>query len=171
MLTAGSVRLVRQTNGQRRFLLLRVCPGELCVVSACSILGDAAYPVSGVAEQDLRGATIPPALFTRFMEQSAAFQAFVFQRFAECLAKLVRLLDDLASRKLDERLASLLLTKTYPIRLTHQMLADELGSTREVVSRLLGQLEARGLVKLGRGLIYIPDEHALRQFGRGVRDG
>ena len=84
--------------------------------------------------------------------------------FAEHVTHLLGLIEDVAFRKLDERLAALLLAKGTSFRTTHQTLADELGSTREVISRILEGFEAKGFVRLKRGQIYVLNEVALQEI-------
>ena len=85
----------------------------------------------------------------------------MFSLFGERLATLMSLVEAIAYQKLDQRLAMLLLRKEDPVRATHQVLADELGSVREMVSRLLRAFEDRGWVDLARERIHIVDRDAL----------
>ena len=84
------------------------------------------------------------------MLEHPPFRDFVFHLFAERIAELMQLVEEVAFTRLDQRLARLMLARSGAIRRTHQQLADELGSVREIVSRLLKGFAAQGLVALGR---------------------
>jgi CRP/FNR family transcriptional regulator len=93
-----------------------------------------------------------------------AFRDFVFALFSERMAELMQLVEEVAFRKLDQRLAALLLGKGRMLRTTHQQLADELGSVREMVSRLLKGFAEQGLVRLGREQVEVLDPAGLRRM-------
>lgn len=107
------------------------------------------------------------------MELSAPFRAFVFRFFAERIVELMALVEGVAFGQLDQRLALalLMLADVEPastrVTATHQQLADELGSVREVVSRMLKEFERRGLVQLERGAVQLLDRAGLSQVAQG----
>lgn len=146
----GSVRVAKSSLAGREILLYRVEPGQSCILSGGCLLGDADYSARGVAEEDVTVFRIPPVLFQALMVESSAFRNFVFAMYGERLAEVMELVDEVAFRRLDERLAQLLIHRGPVIETTHQKLADELGSVREIVSRLLRSFETRGWVKLER---------------------
>jgi len=104
---------------------------------------------------------VPPADFHALIAGDAAFRNHVFSLFGERLSTLLSLVEAIAYQKLDQRLASLLLAKGETVLATHQALADELGSVREIVSRLLRAFEDKGWVDLARERILITDRTAL----------
>jgi CRP/FNR family transcriptional regulator len=108
--------------------------------------------------------SLPHALFIRLVEQSPTFRTFIFHFFGERLSRLMALIEEVAFRKLDQRLAALLLNNGGVLEATHQKLADELGSVREVVSRILGDFQGQGIVRLERGQIRILDKVALERM-------
>jgi CRP/FNR family transcriptional regulator len=109
---------------------------------------------------------LPPALFHQLLAEHKPFRDYVFSLFSERLADLMSLVEAVAFHKLDQRLAALLLGKGELVRATHQGLADELGSVREMVSRLLANFQDRGWVELGREQIRITDAQALRRLAQ-----
>lgn len=165
LLLEGSIRVAKEGAGGRGIVLYRVRPGESCVITSSCLLGDAAYNAVGVAESGLRLVALPNALFERMVDAHPAFRRFVFALFAERLAELMQLVEEVAFRRLDARLAERLLARTaqgtQPLRATHQQLADELGSVREIVTRLLNQFADEGLVALGRERIEVVDRSRL----------
>ena len=106
---------------------------------------------------------VPNADFQALLGE-AAFRDFIFQLFSERIADLMQLIEEVAFRKLDQRLAALLLGKGRSVHTTHQQLADELGSVREIVSRLLKGFAEQGLVSLGREHLAIVNRDELRKL-------
>ena len=164
LLIEGSIKVVKNTPAGREMLLYRVEPGGSCVITSSCLLGHTRYTARGIAETPLRMLMLPTALFEKLIAGNAAFRDFVFHLLAERIAELMLLVEEVAFHRLDQRLAKLLLGKGEPINATHQTLADELGSVREIVSRLLKGFAAQGLVTLGRERIELVDRDGLRQL-------
>ena len=164
LLIAGSIKVVKNTPAGREMLLYRVEPGGSCVITSSCLLGHTRYTARGIAETPLRLLMLPTALFEKLIAGNVAFRDFVFHLLAERIAELMQLVEEVAFHRLDQRLAKLLLGKGEPIHATHQTLADELGSVREIVSRLLKGFAAQGLVTLGRERIDLVDRDGLRRL-------
>jgi CRP/FNR family transcriptional regulator len=162
----GSVRVAKTAPNGREILLYRVDPGESCILSGSCLLGHAAYSASGVAETDVTVLAIPPALFNELMIEHAPFREYVFGLYGARLAEVMELIEEVAFRRLDTRLAQLLIHRGPVVESTHQKLADELGSVREIVSRLLRSFEQRGWVKLERERVSVLDPKALAALAR-----
>lgn len=157
----GSVRVVKCAPNGRELPLYRVSAGETCVISSSCLLGKEDYNARGVTERDTDLMLLPRAVFETLLAEPV-FRDFVFHLFAERIADLMRLIEEVAFQRLDQRLASVLLGKGRVLHVTHQQLADELGSVREFVSRLLKGFSDQGLVKLSREQIEIIDPARLR---------
>lgn len=168
MLLDGSVRVVKSAPSGRELQLYRVLPGESCILSTGCMMGNAPYSATGIAETDLTLVALPPHLFHKLLSEQAPFRNYVFGLFTERITELMQLVEAVAFHKLDQRLAALLLGKGRIVHTTHQQLADELGSVREIVSRLLKTFAERGLVSLGREEIELTDPPALRQIAEGI---
>lgn len=160
----GSVRVAKTSPGGRELALYRVSPGEACILSGGCLLGDTDYAASGIAESDVTLLRIPPQLFQDLIVKFLPFRRFVFDMYGARLAEMMELVEEVAFRKLDTRLARLLIQRGPLINATHQNLADELGSVRVFVSRLLRSFEQRGWVRLERERINVLDLQALQQF-------
>ncbi len=165
MLTSGTIRVSRQGKG-REILLYRVAPGEYCILTVCNILCETLYQMISTAETEIRGVAIPSMLFKQMIEQSPTFCNFIFRSFSSRLSGLLDLIDGITFMQLDERLAGLLLSKGSVVKTTHSQLADELGSVREVISRILKDFEIKGLVKLDRNQVLIVDHEALEKIAQ-----
>jgi CRP/FNR family transcriptional regulator, anaerobic regulatory protein len=162
----GSVKVVKTSPTGREIVLYRVSPGEGCILSGGCLLGQHDYAARGVAESDVTLLRIPPVQFQDLMVKSEPFRRFVFDLYGARLAEMMELIDEVAFRKLDTRLARLLVQRGPVLETTHQMLADELGSVRVFVSRLLRNFEERGWVKLERERIEVVDAKGLLEFAR-----
>ncbi len=162
----GSVKVVKTSPAGRELVLYRVSPGEGCILSGGCLLGQSDYTARGVAESDVTLLRIPPAVFNELIVSFEPLRRFVFDMYGTRLAEVMELIDEVAFRKLDTRLARLLVQRGPEIAATHQNLADELGSVRVFVSRLLRNFEERGWVRLERERISVVDAKALLAFSR-----
>jgi len=160
---AGGIRVVKPAANGRELPLYRVLPGESCIISTGCLLGHADFNARGVTEADTSLALMPRQLFDELLTEPA-FRDFVFGLVSERIADLMRLVEEVAFHKLDQRLAGLLLGRGRLIHATHQQLADELGSVREIVSRLLKGFAEQGLVRLSREQVEILDPAGLRRL-------
>ena len=159
----GGIRVAKPAANGRELPLYRVLPGESCIITSSCLLGHVDYNARGVTEYPTTLVLLPRAVFDELLGQPA-FRDFVFHLFSERIADLMQLIEEVAFRKLDQRLAGLLLGHGKLLRATHQQLADELGSVREIVSRLLKGFAEQGLVKLGREQVEILDPAGLRKI-------
>ncbi|HEU4353459.1 MAG TPA: Crp/Fnr family transcriptional regulator [Burkholderiales bacterium] len=166
LLLEGAVRVSQTSPGGREIVLYHVEPGQGCLLSGGCLLGDSDYSASGVAETDVTLLSIPPALFQELLVQHEPFRRFVFGMYGERLAQVMQLVEEVAFRRLDARLAQLLVQRGPVVAATQQKLAEELGSVREIVSRLLRQFEDRGWVELSRERITVRDARALTELAR-----
>jgi CRP/FNR family transcriptional regulator len=166
LLLEGTVRVSQTSPNGREIVLYHVEPGQGCLLSGGCLLGDSDYGASGVAETDVTLLSIPPALFQELLVEHEPFRRFVFGMYGERLAQMMQLVEEVAFRRLDARLAQLLVQRGPVVAATQQKLAEELGSVREIVSRLLRQFEERGWVELGRERITVRDARALAELAR-----
>lgn len=166
MVLDGCVRVARGSPGGRQLELYRVSPGELCVVSTSCLFGRAPLSAHGQSTEATRLVLLSPAGFGRWC-QDEGFRRFVFGLFADRLADLMALAEAVAFQRLDQRLAQALLGHGIVVRTTHQALADELGTVREIVTRLLKRFERAGCVQLSRERIQVLDATALRRLAAG----
>jgi CRP/FNR family transcriptional regulator len=161
LLIEGTIRASKSSPDGHEILLYRLDPGESCVITVVALLGETSFPAAGTADTPLSLLAVPRSLFLEMVLGSRPFRVFVFSSLSQRMAYLMGLIDDVAFHRLDQRLASRLLLHREPITATHQMLADELGTTREVVSRTLEAFQQSGMVRLGRKRIEILDRDAL----------
>ena len=160
---SGAIRVIKAAPNGRELPLYRVLPGETCFITASCLLGHQEYNARGETEMDTLVLMLSKQVFEEMLVHEP-FRRFVFLLFSERVADLMQLVEEVAFMRLDQRLAALLLGHGREVRTTHQQLAQDLGSVREIVSRLLKGFEHRGLVKLGRETIEILDPAGLRQL-------
>jgi CRP/FNR family transcriptional regulator, anaerobic regulatory protein len=169
LVLSGEVQVARGHAGGRQLELYRVTPGELCVVSTSCLFGSSAMSAHGVTTAPTELLMLSPAGFAQACAHEP-FRRFVFGIFADRLADLMALAEAVAFQRLDQRLAAALLGRGTIVRATHQQLADELGTVREIITRLLRRFERDAWVRCGREQIELLDASALRRLAGGADD-
>lgn len=162
----GEVKVSRSAPNGRELELYRVAPGELCLVSSASLFAGQPLSARGVATGNTTLCLLSPPQFQAALAD-AGFRQYVLGLFAARMADLTGLIEAVAFQRLDSRLAAALLGHGPTLKTTHQALADELGTVREIVSRLLHRFERDGLVELARESIAIRDSAGLRAVAAG----
>lgn len=165
LLCDGRVKVTLLAADGHEILLYRIGPGETCVVTTACLLGGSAYNVEATTETPVTALLIPRPLCETLLADSPSFRRFVFDSFGQRLAAMMALIQDVAFTPFDRRLAGWLLGRPDAhLAITHQAIAAELGTAREVVSRRLKHLERTGLVTLARGAVVITDRAALARI-------
>ena len=166
LLVSGSIRVIKPLPTGRTMPLYTLSPGEFCGLSVSCLLADVVYPAAARAAGDVVGAAMAKPLFRTLVDEVPAFRNEVFGLFAARLCFLMTLIEEIAMTRLDERLADLLVSRGPVLKATHQALADELGTAREVVSRILEHFEHNGLVRLRRARVdVLKPQHLARLSG------
>lgn len=165
IVTAGSVKVSTVTESGRELMLYRVGPKETCVLTTACLLSSADYDAEGMTETATEAVAIPKPVFEDLLASSAAFRRFVFSSYGDRLRDLIALVQDVSQRHVDRRLARFLWERSgEALSMTHQEIAAELGTAREVVSRLLKHFEVEGLVRLERRHIAVADAGGLKRL-------
>ncbi|EEX09905.1 transcriptional regulator, Crp/Fnr family [Ruegeria lacuscaerulensis ITI-1157] len=167
----GRIRVSQRSDSGREIVLYRVEAGESCVLTTACMLAEEAYNAEGLAETDVTAIALPKLAFDRLVAEEDAFRQFVFEAYSRRLIDLLRVVDDVAFGNLDVRLAARLLALAgaeAEIATTHQQLASELGTAREVVSRILQDFQKRELIAQSRGRITLTDRGALEKLAQSM---
>jgi len=167
LLVKGTVRVQQVSETGREIVHYRVSAGESCALTTACLMGYEKYQAEGIAETGVEAVAVPRATFDDLIARSAEFRRFVFTAFSARITDLFRIIEEVAFARVDVRLAQRLLTLADPaghIELTHQQLAAELGTAREVVSRQLNEFQRRGWIATSRGVVDIVNAAALRQL-------
>lgn len=165
LILSGSVKAQIISTDGREILLYHVCAGDSCVLTTSCLLGDSHYPAEGYTETEVIAFAVPAHIFHRCLEQSTFFREFVFRNFSKRLADVIKRMESISFGSVDQKLARALLASGEKIlNKTHNELALELGSAREVVSRHLKRFESYGWLLLSRGSIQIINVDALNKI-------
>jgi CRP/FNR family transcriptional regulator len=174
ILVSGKMRVFKLAETGHEITLYHVGAGEACPLNVSCILSDRPVPAMAKVEEDVDAIVVPHATFRRWMAEHEALRTFVFQMFSHRLTEVMSLVEEVAFRRMDQRLArrlsELLLQDGRSrgrVEITHAEIASDLGTAREVVSRLLKEFERLGAVSLSRGRITLRDERLLRDLAAG----
>jgi len=171
LLLEGSIRIYQIAEDGREVTLYRIHPGDICLMSLNSLLRNEPFNASARTETRVRALVLKQNDFHHAMEISDNFRNLVLKSLTASVSELTNSFYDIAFQRLDVRLACLLgrlfeRAGSNTIRVTHQSLAQELGTTREVISRLLKQFEQQQCISLARGRITINNKSSLEWFSR-----
>ncbi|MBN9693575.1 MAG: Crp/Fnr family transcriptional regulator [Verrucomicrobia bacterium] len=162
----GAVRVYLVGENGREVTLYRVSGGEACVLTASCLLGQAGFPAAATVETAVVGAAVPGPVFRDWVSRHSYWREYVFHLIATRLASVLEQMNDVVFQPLESRLARHLLQlsggQSGPVCVTQEELAHELGSAREVISRLLGRWREAGTVDLEKGVVHLRQAEALR---------
>jgi len=162
----GAIGVSKLAENGREIQLYSVDAGESCILTSSCLLGSVDYAAHGVALEPTTIFILPRPTFERLLRSSDAFRRYVFGLFADRISDLMQTVEEVAFKRLDQRLAALLLRRGPTVRATHQQLADELGSVREIISRIVRNFAVQGLVQTGREQITILNSDGLRRVAQ-----
>jgi CRP/FNR family transcriptional regulator len=169
LVLSGTVRVFKTGESGREITLYRLEAGEGCILTAACILNRLHFPAHAVTESSVNAFAIPADTFRDWVHHFDIWRDYVFQLLGRRLDTIIAVVEEVAFRRLDVRLVEYLTQAVARsgdkcIRKTHEALAAELGSSREVISRLLKDFERAGLVVLARGSVTINEVDGLRTF-------
>jgi CRP/FNR family transcriptional regulator len=166
---SGIIKVFKDSPSGRSMTLYRIGRGESCMLSMSCALSNPIHQASAMVEEDAWVITLRPDIFRALMNNSEDARNYVFTQFALRMTDNMMLIEEVVFKRMDQRLADLLIERSQSrnaiIKMTHEELATELGTAREVISRLLKELELSGLVKLQRGSIEVLDVKGLSKKG------
>ncbi|KZL26471.1 Global nitrogen regulator [Pseudovibrio sp. Ad37] len=169
LLLSGSVRVQQLSEGGREIILYRVHAGESCVLTTACLLAYEDYSAEGIAETDTQAVAIPRMVFDDLIAQSETFRRFVFSAYSKRITDLFLVIEEIAFQRMDIRLAQKLLElagSSKRVATTHQQMAAELGTAREVISRQLREFQRRDWITQSRGTIEIVDRAGLEVLAK-----
>ena len=167
LLVSGVVRVYKIGETGRELTLYRFGNGESCILTANAILSRKTFPAIATVEMEAEAAMIPADAFRAWINRHDVWRDFVYDLLSQRLSSVMEIVEEVAFRRMDLRVATLLLDRCRvqnPLLITHQEIAAELGSSREVVSRLLEDFSEQHLIQAGRGQIEVLDEAALKSL-------
>jgi CRP/FNR family transcriptional regulator, anaerobic regulatory protein len=164
LLLSGVVRVYKIGETGREITLYRFGLGQSCILSANAILSDKSFPAIATVEEDAEAVMIPADVFRGWVNKYELWREFVFDLLSDRLSTVMAVVDEVVFKRMDRRVASFLLDQARiqnPMRVTHQEIAAELGSSREVISRILEDFSREELISSGRGTIEVLDLEGL----------
>ena len=165
LLVSGVVRVYKIGETGREITLYRFGNGESCILTANAILSQKNFPAVATVEKEAEAVMIPAEAFRDWVRRYDLWREFVFDLLSERLSTVMAVVEEVAFRRMDARLASFLLERSRradSIFITHQEIAAELGTSREVISRILEDFSAEGMVSVSRGVIQVLGREALQ---------
>jgi CRP/FNR family transcriptional regulator len=167
LLVSGVVRVYQIGETGREITLYRFGLGQSCILTANAILNQQTFPAIATVERDAEAIMVPADAFREWVRRYDVWRSFLFELLSQRLVSVMAIVEEVAFRRMDTRLAAFLLERSRlagPLRMTHQEVAAELGSAREVISRILEDFASQGLIRVSRGLIEVvdPDQLAAR---------
>ena len=167
LVISGSVRVYKIGESGREITLYHLDRGDSCIMTASSIISQKVFPAFAVTETEVEAITIPANSLKQWVEQNPVWQEYIFGLFSQRLGNVIEIVEEVAFGRMDYRIASYLLDnadRQKNIQITHEAIAQELGSSREVVSRILKTFEKQGLLSLSRGKIELKNLSELSKF-------
>ncbi len=154
----GTGRIYKLGESGREITLYRVEPGDCCILTLSCIHSDRKFPAFAVCESALQAIVVPAKIIRGWMNSEPAWREYAWSLIADRLSDVISLVEEVTFRRMDERLADYLKQSTLAnaqasLKITHQQIAAELGTSREVISRLLKDMQQQGKLELGRGWI------------------
>jgi CRP/FNR family transcriptional regulator len=166
LVLSGSARVYKIGENGRDITLYRVGAGESCILTASCILSQRAFPAFATCEEAVEAVLLSSSRVREWADLSPIFRDYLFGLMAQRLGNLMQIVEEVVFRRLDHRLATYLLQRVHQttsvIRTTHQEIASDLGSSREVISRLLKDFENHHLIQIARGEVRLLDAAGLR---------
>jgi CRP/FNR family transcriptional regulator, anaerobic regulatory protein len=167
ILVSGVVRVYKIGETGREITLYRFGLGQSCILTANAILSRQTFPAVATVEQDAEAVMIPADAFREWVRRFDLWRDFLFDLLSQRLSTVMAVVDEVVFRRMDCRVAALLLERARrqnPLRITHQEVAADLGSSREVISRLIEDLSTKGIVRAGRGTVEVLDFEELENL-------
>ena len=172
LLEKGQMRAFTVPEEGRELTLFRMLPGKICMFSGYCAVSSIPFPITVEAWEPCQVWVIPAAVYRQLMDTSLPVSRFTGEMMAARLSEMLWLMDQILSKGMDSRLAALLLEEreisgSPVLYTTHDQLARQLSSAREVVTRLLKYFQEEKLVALSRGKVTLLDETALKALAQG----
>lgn len=169
LIQSGQLRAYILSDEGREITIYRLFDRDMCLFSASCMMRSIQFEVTIEAEKDTRLWVIPSEVYKRVMEESAPVANYTNELMASRFSDVMWLMEQIMWKSLDKRVAAFLLEEasieeTNQLKITHEIIANHLGSHREVITRMLRYFQSEGMVKLSRGTVTLTDEAKLRQL-------
>ena len=171
LIQSGQLRVYTLSSEGREITLYRLFDHDICLFSASCVMPNIQFEVIIEAEKDCELWVLPSCLFKDLMEESAVVANYANQLISSRFSEVMWLMEQIMWKSFDKRLASFLLEESVlensvSLKITHEKIANHMGTAREVVTRMLRYFQSEGMVKLTRGAVEIVDEAALEDLAK-----
>ena len=171
LIQSGQLRVYTLSSEGREITLYRLFDHDICLFSASCVMPNIQFEVIIEAEKDAEMWVLPSCLFKDLMEESAVVANYANQLISSRFSEVMWLMEQIMWKSFDKRLASFLLEESVledstSLKITHEKIANHMGTAREVVTRMLRYFQSEGMVKLTRGTVEIVDEAALEDLAK-----
>lgn len=169
LVKSGQLRAYILSDEGREITIYRLFERDMCLFSASCIMSSIQFEITIEAEKDTELWVIPSEIYKSIMEESAPVANYTNELMASRFSDVMWLIEQIMWKSLDKRVAAFLLEEcsiedTNELKITHEIIANHLGSHREVITRMLRYFQSEGMVKLSRGTVTITDEEKLREL-------
>lgn len=169
LVQSGQLRAYILSDEGREITIYRLFERDMCLFSASCIMRSIQFEIMIEAEKDTELWVIPSEIYKSIMEKSAPVANYTNELMASRFSDVMWLIEQIMWKSLDKRVAAFLLEEssiedTVELKITHEIIANHLGSHREVITRMLRYFQSEGMVKLSRGTVTIADEEKLREL-------
>ncbi len=160
LMLSGTAKIYTLAETGREITLYRIEAGQSCILTASCIQSNNRFPAFAICESNIEAILIPSNFLQKWLAESTTWQHYIFGLISQRMASVISLVEEIAFNKLDQRIARLLIqyqnkSTSSAIHVTHHAIASELGTSREVVSRILLNFQSSRLVNLTRGSIVV----------------
>lgn len=166
VILAGKIRVFKLAESGREITIYRIDRGESCILTISSILSNQAYPARAIIEEDVKAVIVPSEVFKELVNKEENWRNFTFGLMNKRFANVITVVEEVAFRRMDERILEFLIKKYNnsgsEVNITHQEIAYELGTYREVISRILKDFEKEEVIELSRHKIFIKNIEKLK---------
>ena len=154
---SGEKRVYKASETGKEITIGGVEPGEFCIINAACIIADAVYPANIVTLNSVEMMILSAQDFRNMIANYDEMRRFTFWLISQSFSDVMELIEEIVFKRMDERLFEYLIKKSEnnKLKTTHQRIASDLGTAREVITRLLGDFEKKGLVHLSKNLIQL----------------
>jgi len=167
LVISGRVRVFKLAESGREITLYRILAGDSCVLTASCIMSDRHFPAIAQTENEVEAIIVPASFAKEWLTHSKPWCQFLFSLVSQRLGEVIGMLEDIAFHRMDERLAAYLIalaSSGHSHQITHHQIASDLGTSREVISRIMKEFESKALVSGGRGELLIKDLAGLQNY-------
>lgn len=165
LLLSGSIKVYKNSESGREITLYRISTGESCILTASCIISQTEFPAFAIVEEEAEAILIPSSCAKDWLNRYETWRNYIFSLVTKRFSSVLETIEEVAFKRVDSRIAEFLLKFSNPkIKITHQEIASELGTSREVVSRILKDFESENILELKRGIILLKKKDFLKKL-------